>query len=155
MDPIATIALFCSILDLAERGIKTVKFAKGVYGSVSGQAKEHQQFEQFADEMQKIVDGLSGNYNTVEALRLGSKSTGEYIQEVVAICQNLLPKYKSVLDKCRAKKQRSIKASIGATLRSTFAKKEMEDLQRALEAQGSVLRTALASGARFVCHTFV
>ena len=46
---------------------------------MSGQAKEHQQFEQFTDEIQKIIDGLSSNYNTVEALRLGSKSTDEYI----------------------------------------------------------------------------
>ncbi|KAM7203619.1 hypothetical protein V8F20_003914 [Naviculisporaceae sp. PSN 640] len=98
--------------------------------------------------MQKIADGLSDHYKTIATLGSGSGVTGGDIQEVVKVCQDLLREYKTVIEKCKAKKQHSIRASIGATIRTAFSKSEMERLQRALDAHGAVLRTALISSTR-------
>lgn len=144
LEPLSALSLFCNVLDLAEKGVKAVKFAKDTYGAADGIAKDHRNLLVFTMQMEDIVIGIRGSVQTVDVLQ----TADEEVLKVAATCQDLINQYKSVLDRCRAQKKGSVSASTKATVRSVFAKGELENLHQSLEAQGSMLRTALASTAR-------
>lgn len=151
LEPLSALSLFCNVLELAEKGVKAVKFAKDTYAAADGIAKDHRNLLAFSTQMEDIVIGIRGSVQTVDVLQ----TADEEVLKVAATCQDLINQYKSVLERCRAQKRGSISASTKATIRSVFAKGELENLYQSLEAQGSMLRTALASTARHNLSTLV
>lgn len=151
LEPLSALALFCNVLELAGKGVKAVKFAKDTYAAADGIAKDHHNLVAFATQIEAIVTGIRESAQMVDVLQ----TADEEVLEVAATCQELINQYKSLLERCRAQKRGSISASTKATIRSVFAKGELENLHRSLEVQGGILRSALASSARQNLSTLI
>ncbi|CAJ2503262.1 Uu.00g106560.m01.CDS01 [Anthostomella pinea] len=133
MDPVATLALFCNVLDLSERAVKTVQKAKEVYDSTTGLSKEQERLSEFTTEMTSIYEEISSSHKKLESLDMVLSNSEARIQNAAASCHNISVKVKSVLDRCMPKRPKSTRESVKATMRSLWTNQDLEDLQRQLD----------------------
>ncbi|KAI3322456.1 hypothetical protein HD806DRAFT_523297 [Xylariaceae sp. AK1471] len=146
MDPVAIIALFCNVLDLGDRAIKTLRKAKEAHDSVTGLAKEHESLAGFTTELESICNDIQSSYGQLKGLQ--GTQMGAHVQSITVNCHELSVKVVSLLDRCRVKRQKSMKESIKATIRGLWTAGELEGLRNELEHSQTLLNTALAASTR-------
>ncbi|KAI1416090.1 hypothetical protein F5Y13DRAFT_186340 [Hypoxylon sp. FL1857] len=144
MDPIATIALFCNVLDLTERTYKCAKKAKEAYDSTSGLSKDHDRLLELTNETNAILDEIQDSHEKLQ--KLGFKDSE--VQTVAINCQGFSSKTAALLDQCRSKQPHSIKSAVKATIRSLREKDNLRRLQGDLDKAQQTLHLALTASVR-------
>ncbi|KAH9900267.1 hypothetical protein F4778DRAFT_167571 [Xylariomycetidae sp. FL2044] len=148
MEAVAAIALFCNVLDLGEKTVKSIKKAKEVYDSASGLSDGHKHLSDLADEALDLFKQIEDSQKRLRDPTLASMGQVCAVEDISARCNEISLEMKTILDTCRAGQQGSLKESTKATLRSIMKKSQLDEHQSRLEQSLSLLQTALAASTR-------
>ncbi|KAL2075767.1 hypothetical protein VTL71DRAFT_710 [Oculimacula yallundae] len=122
----AIIGTTAALLQLSEFTVKVVYSAYGLYSSGANQTVENESIENITSKLSSLLDSLHND-------PLSQSSENQAFTELVRRCQGVVERLLSLLKKCEAKKPKSVRQSLRASIRTQWAKTDVEALYEELQ----------------------
>lgn len=139
MDPITTLSLSCNVLDLFDRAIQCGSKIKQLYDSSTGHTEDQKNLQDVTNTIATIAHELQS-----AQFQIAESPSDQRMQEVAKNCSFVCDAIRSVLDKCKAKKEKSITSASSAAIRALLHKSDIERLQSELE-KGMIMLNSLVT----------
>jgi hypothetical protein len=149
MEPVTAIALFCNVLDLADRGIGAVRAFKELYGSTTGQTDQHETINKLVGSMNVVVAELGKQLSRASAFETEYR---EELHRIAAECNSITSEINAILKKCKARRIGSFWSSSRATVRSLMKKTVIESHLATLEKHRRDLNSIVKLSTQYVDH---
>jgi hypothetical protein len=150
MDPVTAFSLFCSVLDLVEKGVNYGIMLHKLY--TDGQTDAQEGVQSNLANMDVVVAGL-------RKAESDAKSPGNEMDArialVVARSATLCDTLGALLKKCKPKRQKSCGSAFAASIRILRYKSKIEDTQQKLEDCRTELNILFSATAQYVCLLYV
>ncbi|KAI0128349.1 hypothetical protein BJ170DRAFT_721005 [Xylariales sp. AK1849] len=121
MEPVAAVALFCNVLDLSDRAIRTYKTFREIYKDANGHREKDAKLQASLIDMQWVWDELQlSNARFIDGV------ANKQFQDLSERIQSLSEALKDILDQCQADRPRHFLSATKATFRSLTRKGDID-----------------------------
>ena len=140
MDPISALAFACNVLDMVDRAVTYGRTVKEIYDSTTGLSSKNEDLASVTQYMVVVTEDLQDLQGAVARSKPDAKMQ-QILEECTVVCNAI----QEILTKCKPKKEKSIRSTAAASIRSLLNKSDLDKFQDKLETASRSLNALVSA----------